>query len=453
MRDALVLLIVLVGVAVTLRYPFAGVLLWAWFSLMTPHQLAYGVFGVPLNVLIAGATTGSILLHGEYKRFRVDVLTILLFLFIALISFSQMASLAPDYSADFADRLTKTVIFAIVCTQMAYSKVRIHALLWILVLAIGYFGLKGAIFTVATLGQYRVQGIEMTLLEDNNHLGIALATVLPLMLYLRSQVSSPAARAGLLVFAGAAVISILGTHSRGALLTLIAFGFFYWLQSRHKVLHATVGLVAGVSALAFLPSKWMERMSTIGEATKDESFMGRVISWQNNYELAAQNPFTGAGMRNAYQPEIVANHLGPERAEFAIAAHSIYFEILGGAGFVALGVFLSILLSSLVTAMLLRRKMFATSPLKGQRPDDEHWRHSFGYYGFVALAAFMIGGASVSLEMWDGYWLICAIIASMASLSRKEVATKKNQVAPAVEIRKRKWKSAARGSHITTKSF
>ena len=53
MRDILLLGFTGLCLVAALRYPFAGLLTWAWFTLLTPHQEAYGLYGVPLNVVIA----------------------------------------------------------------------------------------------------------------------------------------------------------------------------------------------------------------------------------------------------------------------------------------------------------------------------------------------------------------------------------------------------------------
>lgn len=82
-----------------------------------------------------------------------------------------------------------------------------------------------------TLGQYRVQGLPNTILEDNNHLGTALATVLPLILYLRTQAQRAIVRHGLLALFVLGIIAVLGTHSRGAFVALVVFAGFFWLRS------------------------------------------------------------------------------------------------------------------------------------------------------------------------------------------------------------------------------
>jgi probable O-glycosylation ligase (exosortase A-associated) len=432
MRDFLLLALLLVPLAATLRYPFVGVLTWAWFSLMTPHQMAYGVFGVPLNFVIAATTILAVTLSGGWRQFRFDATTGLVLFFAFWLCISQIFSLDRDSSYTYFDRFVKTLVFAFLCLQLATDKLRFHALLWMFVIGIGYFALKGGLFTIVTLGQYRVQGLERTILEDNNHMGVALATILPLILYLREQASRRLVRLGLLGLFAADLVAILGTHSRGAFIALIVFGGFLWLRSRRKLaILAGLGLIL-IPAIAFMPAKWTERMSTISEATKDASFMARVDAWVINMKLAAEHPLTGAGLRNSYRKEI-AQAVDPIRANRARAAHSIYFEMLGGAGYVGLAIYLALLGGAFLGAVR----------LSASKRDSriEPWIPSFGYHAQIALAVFCVGGAAVSIEMWDGYWILIALIGAAAKLAREPALAGE---APIPSLRAG-WRMAARG--------
>jgi len=399
MRDALLMAVIAAGLLTALRYPFAGMLLWAWFSLMTPHQIAYGAFGVPLNLFIAAVTIAALLLRGDVARFRFDAVTFWLAMVAGWLFVSQAASLDPANSALFFDRFIKTLVFAILCAQAANTKLRINALTWMLVLSIGFFAAKGALFTLATFGQYRVQGVEQTILEDNNHIGIAIATTLPLILYLRGEAAKPWLRTALTLLFIAAIVSIIGTQSRGALISLIVFAGFFWLRAQHKFKILATAVMIGVASIFLMPSQWTERMATITEAGEDSSFMGRVDAWVINWKFALENPLTGAGLRNPYQPEL-ATKIDPARAPRAKAAHSIYFEMLGGAGFVGLAFYLALISSAFLKTIGLHRL---------RNPSGERdWRARFGYCTQISLAVFCVGGASTSLEMWDGYLIVIA---------------------------------------------
>ena len=440
MRDALLLGFIAMCLATALRYPFVGLLTWAWFTLMTPHQAAYGTFGVPLNVIIAGVTIASYIVSGEIAKFRFDPITALIVALAGWLTISQSFSLDPENSAEYFDRFIKTLLFVLLCAQMATSKLRFNALVWTLVLSIGFFAAKGAIFTVMTFGEFRVQGLPLTILEDNNHFGIAAATILPLILYLRSQSAHNLVRHGLLALFCLTVVAVIGTHSRGAFLCLVAFSGFFWLQSKHKI-----SIVAGLAllmipAVAIMPGKWVERMGTISEATEDASFMGRVDAWVINTKLAQKYPLTGAGLRNSYEKEIAIT-VDPERAESAKAAHSIYFEILGGAGFVGLLIYVSLFATAIITMWRIK--------LTRNNPNQAPWKADFANYGQMSLIVFALGGASTSMEMWDGYLVIIALTAALSNMSTKEIRPTGYAL---MEIRRQNWRRKRRMQDQTTAS-
>ncbi len=432
MRDALLLMVIAAGLLTALRYPFAGVLVWAWFSLMTPHQMAFGVFGLQLNLIIAAVTIIAIVINGEAFRFRLDAITGWLIAVMAWLFVSQAASLDPQNSAEFVDRFTKTLLFAILCIQTATSRLRLHALIWVFVLTMGYFAAKGAVFTILTLGEFRVQGVPNTILEDNNHMGIAIATTLPMILYLRAVAANPMVKTALGVLFALAIFAVIGTQSRGAFISLVVFGGFFWWKSRNKVAIAAAALLLALPAIAFMPSKWTERMSTITEAGEDDSFMGRVDAWVINTKFALQRPLTGAGLRNPYQSKL-AERVDPVRAPRAKAAHSIYFEMLGGAGFVGLFFYLMLLGTAYFRGNRLYREGAETTP--------QPWKSTLGYYAQMALVVFGVGGASTSLEMWDGYFVVIACIAAAARLPQSSA-----EAATAARRAPEGWRMSARGS-------
>ncbi len=408
MRDFLLLSALATLLALALRRPFVGVLAWAWFSIMTPHQIAYGVYGVPLNLVIAAVTMFAYVVSGEVMKFRFDPVIALILGLAGWLTLSQLFSLNPENSAPHTDWFVKTLLFILLCAQMATSKLRIHALIWVIVAGIGFFAAKGALFTVITLGEFRVQGLPDTIIEDNNHFGIATATILPLILYLRTQAKTAWLRLGLAALLVLSVLAILGTHSRGGFIALALFGVVMWFRSRHKFALAAAAFAVLAPAVAFMPAKWGERMTTITSATEDKSFMGRVDAWVVNAKLGAAHPLTGAGLRNPYLFE-VASTVDAERGARARAAHSIYFEMLGGAGFVGLGLYLGLYASGFLAAW----GVFARRGEPGMEP----WRPELARAIQFSLIVFAIGGASVSMEMWYGYLMLIACAGGLAHMT------------------------------------
>ncbi|MEZ5921723.1 MAG: putative O-glycosylation ligase, exosortase A system-associated, partial [Parvularculaceae bacterium] len=388
---------------------FLGIIAWAWFSLMTPQQMAYGVWGVQLNTLIAAIAIAAIIIRGDFTKFRFDKTTVLLLSLGVWLFFSQIRSMDPGYSNEFFQRFEKTLLFAILVTQTVNTPLKLNALVWVFVLSIGFFATKGAIFTIITLGQFHVQGLPNTVLEDNNHLGIAMATSLPMILYLRTASQRGAIKLTLTALFLMTVIAILGTQSRGAFLSLIAFSLFFWVSSKRKFVILAAGILIAAPAISFMPESWTNRMETITDAGEDASFMGRVDAWIINAKLAVKHPLTGAGLRNSYQ-ESIARTVDAERTPRA--AHSIYFELLGGAGFIGLTVYAVLLGSALLTAIRLARSRLM--------PGDQSWSTRFANLAMISLVVFYVGGASTSMEMWDGYLLLIALIAATEKILRSQ---------------------------------
>jgi O-antigen ligase len=158
--------------------------------------------------------------------------------------------------------------------------------------------------------------------------------------------------------------------------------------------------------------------------------MGRVDAWHINTELALAHPFTGAGLRNSYDKEIAAT-VDRARAASAKAAHSIYFEVLGGTGFVGLTVFLTILATAFLTTLRLQK-------MKSDASADP-WVAPFAYYAQISLAVFCVGGAAVSMEMWDGLYILIALVAAARRIANVPSAA----LSPAAPARS--WRAAARG--------
>ena len=398
MRDVLLLAVLAGGLLTTIRYPFVGLLVWAWFTLGTPHQAAYAAQTLPLNLAIAAITFVAFFFHGEFGKVRLTPLSWIILAFTLWLIVSQVFSVWPENSAEPFDRLLKIMVFVFLCAATATSRLRFHALLWVLALVMGFHGAKGGAFTIAKFGAGRVEGIPGTILGDNNHLGISLVATLPVFFYLAGRVRNRWVRWAVYGVAGLSVVAVIGTQSRGALLALVALAGWAWLRSDKKLLTGALGAVVVLSAIPFLPESYKERMDTISEADEDASFLGRVDAWVISYQLARENPLTGVGLRNSYRLEV--SEAVSDRTPRA--SHSIYFEILGGMGFVGLGLYLAMLGYGILAAMRAERAY--------RHDPGGRWRSDYARQAQASLIVFCVGGASVSLEMWEGYLMLIALV-------------------------------------------
>lgn len=430
-RSLILISVLLALLPLAIVMPHVGLLLWAWLDFMQPHREVYGFASdLQLNLVVAVGTILGVIVSKERKLPDFTMTTIWLLLLTLWVFVSHFNSLAPHHSWAYTDRAWRVYTFIFMILILINTKTRMHALLWILGISMAYYSLKGGIFTILTGGQARVWGPPTTVIGDNNHLAIATASIIPILNYLRLQSRNIYVQIGLVGCMVLSVVSVVGSLSRGGFVALVVCGLMFWWRSQHKMLIALAGFILMIPAVLAIPQNWIERIQTIEEFNTDMSFLGRIHAWENNLEMAMNYPLTGAGLRVPYIQSIVDMYQTEGRD--ARAAHSMYFEILGGTGFVGFFFFMMFLVSGWLCFSKVRKR---TRDL----PEWE-WAHTLATMSQVSLASFFVGGASVSMEFWSGYMAIIAIGANLLVLVKKSVDVP--QSAPVETVTRRRQRGA-----------
>ena len=333
----------------------------------------------------------------------------------SLIAMAPMADVFHKWSI-----VMKSLFVMLITASLLTSKQRVHALIWIMVLSLAYFGVKGGGFTVINGGANRVEGPPDTMIADNNHLAAALLVCLPLMNYLRLQSQHRIVRIGLAGMMVLTLFSIVGSYSRGALLGLLAMSVFLWLKSKRKMIAAVVLPVVVGSVIMFMPPEWMARMHTIDDYQADASVEGRFAIWQVAWQMAIHRPLTGAGFMAPYNQEVVSQFVSNTSAR---AVHSIWFEILGEHGFITFGVWLAITVSGVLTARRIIRVARGVPELE--------WAVDLARMSQVSVVAYLVAGTFLSLCYWDFYFTMLVTVAATYQLVRQHLGE------PATEGRRR----------------
>ena len=401
MRDIFIVLSVLATVPLILRWPFVGILAWCWVSYMNPHRLAWGfAYNAPLAMVVAVATLIAWMMSKELKRIPFNSITGFLIALVFWMSFANLFALLPEQAFPKWEQAIKILIMAFATLALCGTRERLHALIWVIVASLAFFGLKGGFFTIEGGGEELVWGPPGSFISDNNALALALIMVLPLMRYLQIHSEQKLIRWGLYGVFVICIFSILGSSSRGAFLALSATGIFLILKSRHR-LALSLGVVAllAVSA-AFVPQKWIDRMKTIETFHEDGSAMGRLQVWGFAIKVALDRPLVGGGFRVSYSDEIYKKYV-PE-AEKSRNFHSVYFEVLGELGFPGLFIFLGLLVSTWRCGTAIIRKT-------RDRPDLS-WANDLARMVQISLIGFAVGGAFQNLAFYDLYYHMIAIL-------------------------------------------
>jgi len=204
---------------------------------------------------------------------------------------------------------------------------------------------------------------------------------------------------------GLTVIAILGSHSRGALLAIVAASTFLWWKSRNKALLALLVLAFVPVGFLAMPQEWRDRMATIRDYQNDKSSMGRINAWSFALNAIKDRPVVGLGYEG-FTPEAF-QIWAPNPADWH-DAHSIYFEVLGEQGIPGLMIFLLILWLSWRNAGVVLRL--------ARGDPDWLWASDMAAMIQVSLVAYMVGGAFLGLGYWDMPYTLAAILVLLRRL-------------------------------------
>ena len=398
MRDLFVATVVFGLLPFILRKPFWGILLMAWLGYMNPHRLCYGfMLNVQVVQIVAITTLLGMLLSKEPKRMIWSREIVVLALFVLWMGITTIFALYPDSAWEKYVFVIKIQILTVMTLMLLTDKERIRAFVWVIVLSLGFYGVKGGIFTIVHGGVYHVEGPAGTFIGGNNELALALIMTVPLMRYLQLQEPSRFVKMGLTGGMLLSIIAAIGSQSRGALLGLLVTGTIFWAKSRRKLVSAVLIVVATLVVVSLMPEAWYQRMDTIDTYQQDASAMGRINAWWTAWNLARAR-FTGGGYNMWTKPVFMEFAPAPENVH---DAHSIYFKVLGEHGFV--GLFLFVLMLALAW-----RKCGTVVKLVGRQP-ELLWARDLASMIQVSMVAYLSAGAFLGLSYFDYIYHLIAL--------------------------------------------
>lgn len=404
-------------VPLSLVNAYAAYLVWGWSGVITPIQYLYGFMGgVRYNLIFALMTLALIVLGRARSSIPYKSSPTVVLLILAGVHASLCAALGyanNPFNMEYYSNFMKVLVFALLMPMFITSRFKIHGLLLVIALGLGFHGVLEGLKYLASAGGHRVNGIPASMISDNNHFATVMAMTVPFLYYLHIHSERSLIRYGFLGALFLVIVAIIGSYSRGAFLSLSIVGLWLVFTSRNKVMAGILVLLAGAGVMLIAAETWFDRISTIQTATEDASFMGRVVAWRASSAIALANPLFGGGFHSLQAQHVwetfrLSTGLMPffeplYVRQTAMAAHSIYFEVLGDQGFLGLAIFLSILFNALRTGRQIRKLLKAA-------PDEYLWAKDLAGLLSAVLIAYMVGGASVSLAYYELVYIVVMLM-------------------------------------------
>ena len=407
MRDIVVLIFLLCCIVAAIKKPWWGVLSLSVFSYLNPHAYAWGaVRTLPVYyVLFLVVAVSAVITKDKQpipKDWRIPTFLLLWLYFI----FTTTQSPLPDIAWSKFWFVTKIFIPFYFTWILINTREKLYYLISTIGASIGIVAVKGGIFAILTGFSHRVYGPPNTQFEDNNLFAVAMLIAIPLILVWEKGIQNALLKKGILISIPIIYAASLSSWSRGALLTMIALTFTLISNSKRKYLMVPLVIGGVFFVIPYLPEEWFGRMHTMESYEEDASAMQRIEAWTDGWNHALSHPFTGAGF-DGWMHVTMRDW------------HSSYVEMLAEHGFIAFGLWISLLLGSLINLTSLTRQ---TKGIEGLE-----WVGHYSLMTRTSIVCYMVGTAFLGLSYWDLIYHLIFIAVLIKKFALEELV-KKNRM-------------------------
>lgn len=409
MRDIILLMITVFCAGRALFKPEFGILAYIGYSLLAPHSLMFGVAKTfPHVLLIAVCTIIGFVISRQPKQLpgqREFKLLIALWLFFVV---STLFAFQSERAWDVMLYISKIFLMVVMTILIINDKEKLRHICFAIALALGFYGFKLGLFVLMTGAHSAVEGPDQSFLSANNTIGMAMAMNVPLLFYLSSMEQRVWLRYLMRAMMVLSYPATIGTFSRGAWVALAAGTALIVIKTKHKVpIVAAAGLFLLLSPL-WLPmvttKEVSDRFDTISNYEQDGSAVSRFWNWEFCTRVGFSNPVQGAGFdyysREAYEkwfPEFLEQY--PDKVW---SCHNMWLTILGEHGIVGFAIWLSLLISCMVSLHRIRLLVRQHAELK--------WASVYPVMLQTSLVAFMVSGTFLDIAYFEVYYTFVAVI-------------------------------------------
>jgi len=453
MRDVVILVGLLALIPMILRRPYIGVLVWTWIALLNPHREAFG-FSTSLrpNLLVVLVTLVAFVISNEKKGWPGGKLALS---FVAFIGWTTLTVLlAPDRETSlqfYNDFVVKMAMHMVILLIVINTQHRLISLVWTFALSLGYHAVKIGLVTVYSgfvIGRYTGFGPAESMIDDRNHFAIAMLMLAPILFFLWKHADHKVMRNLALAGMGMCFLAVIGSFSRGGMLTMVAMILFLWTKTNSKFASGIFMGFLAILAVTFAPPEYKDRIGTTfaqfaeqesayaDENELDESFCLRIANWQLGWDMALDSPLLGHGLRSIQNKEVATDflstdHVCSHKEKYRVrAAHNIYVEVITDSGFPGLFLFLFILTGAWLTCGRIARRT------RGQV--EMLWAHDLASMLQVSITGYAIGGVLLSLAYYDGYFILVCMTVVLNRIVKEQMGEVEPRRAPARPKKRRR---------------
>ncbi|MGB7404360.1 MAG: putative O-glycosylation ligase, exosortase A system-associated [Pacificimonas sp.] len=441
MRDLFLLGLLFGFIFISFRAPYFMALGYLWIDFLQPQRMAYYVFSqLPVAMILGAGALISFLLFDKQRRLKISVIQVLIILLVAWSTMSTFSIAIVPGAENKWDWTTKALLFSAFLPFVLTTRIRIEAALATIIFSISAITVSAGLKTLLGGGGY---GAISLLVNNNTGLfeGSTLATtalaLVPMIwwLYKHNSFFRPSWVTFIIAFGltlCAALITV-GAEARTGLVAMAALAVIYWWRSKRKFIIGAALTIAAVVSVPFLPTTFVERMSSIQTFQADQSASTRLAVWEWTLDYTEENPLGGGFMifktnvldvtlTNVSEDGDVTTVDVKERAR---AFHSSYFEVLGELGYPGFILWMTIVVLFYFRARgVVRKERKRLKTMDPEDPEREHaeWTASFANAVVVAIPTYMAGSLFVGIAFQPAFYHLAALTISVAFLRDERAA-------------------------------
>jgi probable O-glycosylation ligase (exosortase A-associated) len=422
MRNLLLTAIVLGFTSMAVFRPHVGILFFTWLAFFYPQSYAWST--LPLSQIVAAGTMAGWVLSKEAKGLPLSRESILLLCLWGIFGFSTLFAFYPDLAFVRLMYVSKILLMVFLTMVLIKDRSRLDTLLRVIAFSIGFIGLKGAVFVLATGGEEMVWGPEGSFLRANNIIGLALVMNIPLLYYLAKIETRPWLRKITIAMLWGSYPAVICTYSRGAWLGLVVVTGLLFLRIKRKLLALSMlGLLAVIGATGalsgLLPERLFTRYEQLENYQEEDSAESRFWSWEFCRRIGFARPLTGGGfdfpnwrLYREYYPEF-AQRWGEYKTW---SCHSSPLSMFGEHGFPGMIVWLSLLACCFGS--------LRSMGVYGKFNAEYAWLVPFAVAIRAALVAYLVVGTFIDAAYFDMLYYVIALVIIAKEIVRVADRTK-----------------------------
>jgi putative inorganic carbon (HCO3(-)) transporter len=366
---------------------------------------------VPLLLLVFTCFASSL---RPWPQIFGDKFTKWVMIFLGLVLLSYLVSGFAQQSLNVVERVLGYVFLFFMIARLATSERRLVGV--VIALALAHLWVIFTNLQILANPSTRQYFVAAPFLGDGNDFGLSLCIMFAWLIGVGLLARGKFLKVFAFAAAGAMVLTIVASQSRGATLGIAAVMGVLWWRSSKKALGLVAVAIMGVAVIIYAPPEYFSRLSTLSDATADTSAQGRIDAWMASIGMGLKNPL-GIGTGNF-------------GARWGRTAHSTYFLALGELGIGGFVCVIMLVFGSIRANWKLHRQLSALP--EAQTSEDA--RRSLRLLDMMnaGVIGFAVAGTFLSATYYPHIYVFSAMLLAARILATQRFPS----LPPAVPVKK-----------------